>query len=93
MTRKRKFLTLLKDYNQLRKKLKEKAWEITPNEIKKILCSKDGIYTEAEKDKALELLIEPHWKLGRQSPIESILDNRTSEVKKLFADILYSNPV
>lgn len=89
MDPKQEFLILLKDYKTLRETLKNKAWEITPSDIRESLCGQKGLLADNAKQ-ALEWLIKPNWRLNDKSPIEAILDNDTDEVTRLLDALKYS---
>ncbi len=87
MDQKQELLILLRDYEALREMLKQKAWEITPEEIKRLLCGNEGLLAN-NSEQALEWLITPDWRLDDKCPVEVIIENKTEEVIKLLKHLL-----
>lgn len=83
MEKSQEFLMLLRDYKHLEETLKAKAWEITPDDIKYLLCGERGLMAD-NKRVALEWLITPNWRLKGRCPAEAITDDKTEEVKELL---------
>lgn len=88
MDQKQEFLILLRDYDALRETLKQKAWEITPADVKELLCGEEGLLADNAKQ-ALEWLIEPKWQLNDRPPIKAIIDGDVEKVKQLLHRLIH----
>ena len=90
MDPKQEFLTLLRDYDYLKEALLEKAWELTPDDIKELIMT-DVELTPDNIKRTKKWLIEPKRRFANKCAIELIIDNKADEVKEyinfLQADI------
>lgn len=88
MEKTQEFLILLRDFRSLRELLKAKAWEVAPDDIKDLLCGKEGLMAD-NAEQALEWLITPKWQLNDKCPTEAIIDGNAEKVKTLLYRLLY----
>ncbi len=87
MDPKEKFLELLAKHRKLENQMQQLAWEIAPDDVKHLLCGKEGLLADNQKV-ALEWLITPRWQLNDKCPIEAIINGEVEEVKKILRGLI-----
>lgn len=83
-----KFLELLAQHKELEDGMKQLAWQITPDDIRYLLCGEMGLLANNAKQ-ALEWLIVPKWQLDEKSPTEAIIAGKAEEVKHLLHILIH----
>ena len=83
------YRSLMAERVMLEQRMQEFAWSLTPDDLKKIICGKNGLYPETEKDKATQWLIRPNRGFGNQCPIELILKGEREKFAQLLVQSIH----
>ena len=82
------FLNIRVERDKLNDQMKALAWQIAPEEIKELLCGKDG-YLYGKQDMANEWLIKPRRQLNHKMPIEAIMNNEVEIVVTILEQLIH----
>lgn len=82
------FLELLAKHKKLEDEMKQLAWQITPDDIRYLLCGERGLLENNAKQ-ALEWLITPKWQLDEKSPTEAIIAGKAEKIKRLLHVLIH----
>lgn len=82
------FLELLAKHKELEDEMKQLAWQITPDDVRYLLCGEWGLFGN-NVEQAFEWLITPKWQLDEKSPTEAIIAGKAEKVKHLLRVLIH----